>query len=579
LKRILERFTVARVATAAVLALSAAGGNAAPAVAAGETGDIRLSTSIFGNYLAGMYAESTRDIAASAAYFRAALARDPHNPELLRRAFRMSAVNGDWTDAIEYAGKLVADDPDFALPSLALAIDEFAGKRYAAALKRLDTLPRSGLTNFVLPMMEAWILVAQNKPDDALALLTEEAKNDGFAVLFGGHRALINEYVKRPDAAEAAYQEAADKRGAANLRLSQLHGNLLERQGRGGDARAIYDKYRDERAGSTMFDAAYVRLDSGTKPVPEVSSPADGLAEAMFSIASAIRQQNSFESSLFFARLGLLLKPKFEIAQLLIAEVLEGDRRYGEANSVYGQLASDPTFGWTSQLRIADNLDRQDKVEEAIATLRNLAGQRQDRYEPLVELGDLFRRRERFAEAVGAYDEAKKRLPDIRPHHWAMLYASGIALERSKQWDRAEADFLKALELEPDQPFVLNYLGYSWVEQGKNLKQAQEMIEKAVASRPTDGYIVDSLGWVFYQLGNLDGAVKQLERAVELQPQDPVINDHLGDVYWHVGRRQEARFQWRRALSFEPEEDLVAKIEKKLESGLPPESKPRPKDI
>ena len=576
--RIFEPNAAARAAIAGALALSLTVAFVQPADAAGGDSKQVTSSTTFGNYLAGRYAEGQRDITTSAEFFKAALAGDPDNPELLRRAFRLTAITGDWKTAVPLARKLVADEPDFALPNIALVVDEFLNKKYGDALKRLDGLPRSGLTNFVVPLMEAWLLTAQDKPDDALALLRDESKNDGFAVLFGAHRALINELAKRPDAADTAFKESIDKRGTPNLRLSQLYGTFLELQGKADEARKVYDSYREERAGSTMFDAALERIKSGKKPTPEIRSAADGMAEAMFSIASAIRQQNSFESSLFFTHLALRLKPDFAIAHLLVAEVMEGDERYAEANRAYEMLAKDPTYGWTARLRIADNLDRLDKVDEAIATLRKLAAERKDRYEALVELGDLFRRRERFPEAVEAYDEAKKRIPKLENQHWAMLYASGIALERSKHWDRAEADFLKALELEPDQPFVLNYLGYSWVEQGKNLKQAQEMIEKAVARRPTDGYIVDSLGWVFYQLGNLDSAVKQLERAVELKPQDPVINDHLGDVYWQIGRHQEARFQWQRALSFEPEKDLVAKIEKKLKEGLPPVAAP-PKGI
>ena len=153
--------------------------------------------------------------------------------------------------------------------------------------------------------------------------------------------------------------------------------------------------------------------------------------------------------------------------------------------------------------------------------------------------------------------------------HWSLLYSRGIALERSKQWARAETDFIKALELEPEQPYVLNYLGYSWVDQGIHLERATGMIEKAVELRPRDGFIVDSLGWAYFRIGDYGGAVRELERAVELRPQDPVINDHLGDAYWMVGRRLEARFQWRRALALEPEADVAGTITNKLEDGLP----------
>ena len=202
-----------------------------------------------------------------------------------------------------------------------------------------------------------------------------------------------------------------------------------------------------------------------------------------------------------------------------------------------------------------------------------MARERTDRFDSLVSLGDILRRHERYREAAAAYTDAKARIPEIKKRHWTLLYASGISHERLKEWPKAESDFLKALELEPEQPFVLNYLGYSWVELGKNLARARKMIERAVARRPRDGYIVDSLGWVLYQLDDMDGAVKHMERAVELRPEDPVINDHLGDVYWKANRRNEARFQWQRALSLEPEKKLIPLIKKKLKDGPPAKKK------
>lgn len=183
-------------------------------------------------------------------------------------------------------------------------------------------------------------------------------------------------------------------------------------------------------------------------------------------------------------------------------------------------------------------------------------------------MGDLLRGKERFAEAVVAYDKAMARIGAVEPRHWALLYSRGIALERSKQWPRAEADFLKALELNPDQPYVLNYLGYSWVEHGIHLDKALTMIETAVKLRPEDGYIVDSMGWVLFRLGRYAEAVPHLERAVELRPSDPTINDHLGDAYWRVGRENEARFQWDRALVLKPSPEEAREIQTKLKRGL-----------
>ncbi|MFK7942491.1 MAG: tetratricopeptide repeat protein, partial [Paracoccaceae bacterium] len=206
--------------------------------------------------------------------------------------------------------------------------------------------------------------------------------------------------------------------------------------------------------------------------------------------------------------------------------------------------------------------------DAAVEALRAAVSQFPDSLEANTSLGDLLRRESRFAEASLAYNGAVDLIGEVQPFHWALFYRRGIALERSKQWDKAEADFRRALELQPDQPDVLNYLGYSLVEKGLKLSEAEKMIEKAVEQRPDDGYIVDSLGWVLYRFGEFDRAVTHLERAVELRPVDPVINDHFGDALWMVGRRVEARFQWKRSLSFEPEEENAVRIREKLDIGL-----------
>jgi Flp pilus assembly protein TadD len=239
-------------------------------------------------------------------------------------------------------------------------------------------------------------------------------------------------------------------------------------------------------------------------------------------------------------------------------------------------VPQDSPFGWIVSLRIADELQQMGDNEAALTELDRLADQRPDAYEPMMRKGNLLRIEERFGEAVVAYDEAVARIErggEIEPRHWSLLYFRGIALERADQWERAEADFMHALGLVPEQPYVMNYLAYSWVEKKQNLDEAEAMLERAVKLRPRDGYIVDSLGWVYYRLGRYDEAVTQLERAVELRPQDPTINDHLGDAFWQVGRKHEARFQWHRALSLDPEEDQIPVIEEKIKEGIttPPE--------
>jgi len=275
--------------------------------------------------------------------------------------------------------------------------------------------------------------------------------------------------------------------------------------------------------------------------------------------------------------LSIYLREDFDLAQMLVAGILESMNRNDDAIAIYRGISRSSPLQWSARLRIAGNLEALDRDEKAIDLLRILTREEPSRPDPLVILGDLLRSNKRFEESVDAYDRAVGILGDIDKRHWTILYSRGISLERSRRWDRAEKDFQRALELNPEQPYVLNYLGYSWVDQGINLDRARKMIERAVQLRPNDGYIVDSLGWVLYRLKEFNGAVGQLERAVELRSQDPTINDHLGDAYWRVGRYNEARFQWKRALTLKPEPDQVSAIQEKILRGLD-DAKARKKD-
>jgi tetratricopeptide (TPR) repeat protein len=292
------------------------------------------------------------------------------------------------------------------------------------------------------------------------------------------------------------------------------------------------------------------------------------MAEALLAFAAALRQQEAGEFALLLLRVALLLRPDYPAAKLMLADILEGDRRYQAAADVLSRVRQDSAYGPAARVRLSLMLDRLDRTDAAIGELEALAAADPTRAEPLARMGDILRGRSRFAEAAAAYNRAVARLGPPERRQWALYYARGIALERAKDWPRAEADFLRALELAPDQPYVLNYLGYSWVEQGRELARAKRMIERAVELRPHDGHIVDSLGWVLFRMGDYRAAVRWLERAVELLPRDPVINDHLGDAYWAVGRRAEAQFQWRRALNLGPEPEAIPKLEAKLRDGL-----------
>ena len=310
-------------------------------------------------------------------------------------------------------------------------------------------------------------------------------------------------------------------------------------------------------------------VSTGGGAPPPIGGARKGAAEALFAVANAARSNDRPGIALAFGQLAAHLAPRSDVVSLLIGDILESQGRYEDAVAVWRRIDAGSPLDWSARLRIALGLDDGGQPDRAIAIVSRMVDERPDRSDALMTLGDILRMRERWPEAVEAYDDAFARMGADAETDWRLRYVRGIALERSGDWDRAEGDFVAALDIEPDHPLVLNYLGYTWVDRGERLEQALDMIQRAVNRRPDDGFIIDSLGWAFYRLGRYEEAVAQLERAVEYEPGDPVINDHLGDAFWKVGRRVEARFQWRRAVSLSGDDDaLAAAIQAKLRSGL-----------
>ncbi len=524
----------------------------------------------YGNYLAGRFAENEADLTFAANMIERVLEENPSDKEILRRAFVLNLGAGNGDRAAELAERLHKLGNNVSTATLLLVGRDLKAGKLDQALKRADELTDNGLSRFSKPLARAWILAGMKKYDEALKALEPLAAEKGFAAMYGMHAGLIEELAGRTEAAEKRYRALIEDPKDASPRIVRVLASALQRNGKKAEAEKVILSKLDVNEESLVLSDDLERLKKGQKLERVVTTPAEGLAEGLFNLASALPRDRAENIVLLYARIALDLEPGFDLAQLLVGDVMISRERQKEAIEAYRKIKPDSPYGWSARLRIADALYEMKKLDEATALLETMAKERKDRIDALVNLGNYLRYKEKFKEAVAAYDRAFERLGEPARRNWALYYSRGIALERSGDWDRAEKDFLKALEYEPEQPYVLNYLGYSWVERGKNLDQAQAMIERAVQQRQNDGYIVDSMGWVLYRLGKYEEAVTQLERAVQLRPQDPVINDHLGDAYWRVGRQHEARFQWHRALSFKPEEKDKAKIEAKLDKGMGP---------
>ena len=509
----------------------------------------------FGAYLTGRFAEQQSDLDVAADRLEAALTQDAGVPEVANQAFIAATMAGR-----PDAARLAVSVPDNAVAQLVLADRDVRSENWEQAETRFTALPRQGLTQVLRPLLIAWAQQGAGRTTAALATLQPALEEPRFRGVTALHAALIADLGGfKPDAARL-YQTAQAEYGGLNIRLGQILASWQARQGNLDGAQRIV---RDMVGVNGDMALARTALEADVAELA-VRNATDGIAETYLAMAATLRQQNANDSAQLLLRLALDLRSDFTAARLLLADIQEVGKRTSAAIATLASVAPSDPLAPIVVLRRASLLDSMGQEAEADRMLKALAEQHPDRPEPLVQIADNLRRRGRFAEAVAVYDRAVARIGTPTRANWPLFYERGVALERAGEWPKAEADFEYALQLAPDQPNVLNYLGYAWVDQGRNVDRARQMIERAVEQRPNDGAFIDSLGWVLLRQGDTAGALKDLERAVELQPEDSVINAHYGDVLDAVGRRREAIFQWRRALNLKPEPDDQARIEGKL---------------
>lgn len=527
------------------------------------------SNGFSGNFLAGKAAqlESQSDYAAQ--YLLRAHQLDPDNAELRRRAFLALISAGRISDAVDIAKELQSENEEDLFAALTVMDDAIRHGRYQDALDVVAKLPERGINALISPLAKAWLYAGLDLRSQAMTALDGMQGNGALNPLSEYHRGLILAYFEDFEGAERALASAYGDPADAPLRAAEALGAVYERKGQVQKAALLYASYMDRHPQSLAMPFHLDRLERGEPPLATMLTPAEGLAEAYLDIATLLSQENAVDPALLMARYSLSLRPEDDITRLLVGEVMEIQNRFETAIEVYGSIPASSPHSWNARLRSATSLEQIGRADGAIDILKGMVNERTDRPDALIQLGDVLRIQQDYAPAADAYDKAIERLGGKTQVGWRLLYRRGIAHERAGEWNKAEADFLQALEIEPEQPYVLNYLGYSWVDMGMNFDQAEDMLKRAVELQPDDGYIVDSLGWVYYKLGRFDDAVEQLEKAVELKPDDPTINDHLGDAYWQIGRYHEARFQWHRALSFNPTEELRTTVEAKINGQVP----------
>ena len=534
-------------------------------------GQTAQADGLAGAYLAARQAGAVSDFSAAAGYYSRALTRDPGNPQLLEATTLTQLSLGNLVQAIPVARKMEADGVRSQISHMVLIGEETARSKFSKIVERIED--GRGVGPLVDGLVKAWAQLGAGDVSAALASFDKVADERGMAGFALYHKVLALGSAGDFEAALALIEENPNGALQMTWRSAITRLEILSQLERSDDAIALIDQVFGADLDPELRALRATLVAGETLPFVTIRSAHEGIAEVFYSVADALSNEAGVEYTLLYSRIAEYLRPDHTDAILLSAQLLDELQRYDLAVATYKRVDRDNPSYLSAELGRAEALRRADRMEAAIEVLEQLTRSHGDMPAVFVNLGDFRRQLQEFDLAIAAYDAALAQYDQVDRSQWFIYYARAISHERLDHWELAEADFRKALELNPDQPQVLNYLGYSLVEQQVKLDEALSMIQRAVEERPDSGYIVDSLGWVLFRLGRYEEAVPHMERAAELMPVDPVVNDHLGDVLWAVGRKREADFQWRRALSFfdsevASEEVNPDRIRQKLDLGL-----------
>ena len=521
-----------------------------------------------GSYLAARHASVERDAASAATFYRSALRTDPKNNELLDRAFISSLADGDIEEAVKLADRILATDKTNRVARLVIGVRDLKQKKYASAQSNINQSIRGPITDLVATLLTGWAAYGAGDAKGGVASIDKLTGPEWYPIFKDLHSGMILEMAGKEKEAGVRL-ERAYKLEDSMLRVSDDYARWLSRNKDAAAAKTVYEAFDKKLPRHPLVQEAMREVEAGKKLPPIVDSPQAGAAEALYGIGATLTRRGGEDLALVYLQLALYLVPNHPLALLSLADLYESVKKPQMAIKVYERMPSSSPLKRNAQIQLAIDLDAADRTDEAIKILKGVTADDPKDIEAVMALGNIERGRKKFADCAATYSQGIGILPkETDKNTWIYFYYRGICEERSKQWNKAETDMRKALELQPEQPHVLNYLGYSWIDQGVNLDEGMKMIKRAVDQRPDDGYIVDSLGWAYYRIGNYEDAVKNLERAIDLKPEDPTINDHLGDAYWRVGRTLEAKFQWAHARDLKPEPEDLSKIEGKIEHGL-----------
>lgn len=540
------------------LRIAAAGFAALAAASCASAPPTPHASDVYADFLIGRIANARDDYGAASDRYFAALARSPGDEALVRGALAATLVAGDEQRA-RRAAAMAPREGAPALARLVRAADALRASQWSRASRELDGLEGAAVEEMLARTLDVWVEVGQRQPDEAVSQLAPLTGVRPYGALFAYQQAMALELSGRRDESLAAYDVAA--RGEMFVPpAAERHADALVRAGQRDEALAMLARVNTVRANPAL-EAVSARIESGARARTPLN-PARAAAIGLYGFgAILLQQEHNADGGLIALTLALMLDPQLDSARLLFAEGHADGERYTLAREALARIGAQSPYAESARIAGARLLLESGRPDEAVQAAEAIAASGDARARRA--LADIYSTVDRYADAEPLYSA----LLVEDQSNWRLHFARAAARDSLGRWSEAEADLRQALVLAPDQPDVMNYLGYTWVDRGENLQEGMALIRRAAEIRPTSGAIIDSLGWAHYRLGDYRQAVLFLERAVELEPGSSVLNDHLGDAYWRMGRRTEARFQWRRALSQQP--DDPAAIEAKIANGLP----------
>ncbi|NHT79041.1 tetratricopeptide repeat protein [Rhizobiaceae bacterium CRRU44] len=559
--------------------------------------DVNSVNSFSGSFLAARTADVDHDLDTATKLYRTALEFEPDNVEVKQRLMITSLMNGDFPEGVKIATQLKDDDSVERITTVVRGVDAIRKKEFRNAEKILKYSGPNDLDRMMNGLLLAWAKAGQGKPKDAIAMIQEMKGPEWFAIFKNYQQGAIALAAGDKQTARTKFNEAVTDRnggGAAPdtfirsvIALARLEATDGNKQ-KALDTISLGQSFVNNYA---PLDALRKSIEDGKPQEQQVRNASQGAAAVLFSVGAALNREGAEDIVSLYLQTARALDPDSADILVMLGGIAETLKKPERAIALYQQVPQGSPMRRLSEMQLGLALAEVGKVDDAKNHLRELIDLDPKDIRSYVAYGSVLSDAKDYKEMAVTYDKAIEVLgPVPKRTDWSIYFQRGIAYERLKEWEKAEPSFKKALELNPDQPQVLNYLGYSWVDKNINLDEGLNMIRRAVELKPDDGYIVDSLGWAYFRLGQFDEAVAELERAAELMAGDPTINDHLGDAYWRVGRKLEAVFQWNQTLELKPEADEIPKIKAKIENGLPTletkvpaaadaEGKPKPPEL